>query len=196
MCDQLKVIFMTSLDDAYGDGPPVSRPRQAAAGGALVAVGVLAIVGAMGAVWTGGEGTTAKLYAGLAAGVGIPLMLLGIVVVLPASRRTRVGALFGTLLASGGLWLFQYAYPTRWTRTANSLAFETLLLYGVGCAVAVWFVFTAIANTRLRNNPQGTVSLEVVTQGETKTVEVSHREYRELVSDGGDPSDYIDNLDD
>jgi hypothetical protein len=185
---------MTSLDEAYDEDSAVSRPRQAAVGGALLGVGVLAIMGAIAAVWTGGESTTAKLYAGLAAGGSIPLMLLGIVVVLPASRRSRLGVLFGTALTGGGLWLFQYAYPTRWTRTAEPLAFETLLLYGVGCAIGLWFVFTAIANTRLRNNPQGTVSLEVVTQGETKTVEVSHREYRELVSDGGDPSDYIDDL--
>lgn len=188
---------MTSLDEAYDGDSPVSRPRQAAAGGTLVGIGVLAIVAAMAAVWTGGQSTSAKLSAGLAAGVGIPLMLLGIVVVLPASTRTRVGVLFGTLLSGSGLWLFQYAYPSRWTRTADPLAFETLLLYGLGCAIAVWFVFTAIANTRLRNNPQGTVSLEVVTQGETKTVEVSHRKYRELVSDGGaDPSEYLDDLKD
>ncbi|MXR51233.1 hypothetical protein GRX03_06400 [Halovenus sp. WSH3] len=186
---------MTSLDEAYTRDSPVSRPRQAAVGGTLVGVGVLAIIGAVAAVWTGGESTAAKLYAGIAAGVGIPLMFSGIVVVLPASRRTRIGVLFGTLLSGGGVWLFQYAYPDRWTRTADPLAFETLFLYGIGCAIAVWFVFTAIANTRLRNNPQGTVSLEVITQGETKTVEVSHREYREIVSDGGNPSDYIDDLD-
>lgn len=184
---------MTSLDEAYGGESPVSRPRQAVAGGALVGLGVVAIVVAMVAVWTGSN-TAAKQTAGVAAGVGIPLMLIGIVVALPASRRTRLGVVVGTALSVGGVWLFQYAYPTRWTRTADPLAFETLLLYGVGCAIAVWFVFTAIANTRLRNNPQGTVSLEVVMQGETKTVEVSHREYQQLLSDGGDPSDYLDDL--
>jgi thiol:disulfide interchange protein len=186
---------MTSLDEAYGDESAVSRPRQSFAGGALVGLGVLAIVAAMAAVWAG-NGTAAKQAAGIAAGVGIPLMLIGIVVALPASRRTRVGVIIGTVLSAGGVWLFQYAYPDRWTRTANPLAFETLLIYGVGCAIAVWFVFTAIANTRLRNNPQGTVSLEVVMQGETKTVEVSNREYRKIVSDGGDPTYYIDDLED
>jgi hypothetical protein len=186
---------MTSLDEAYGGDSPVSKPRQAIAGGTLVGLGVLAIVAAMAALWTGSD-TAAKRTAGIAAGVGIPLMLVGIVVALPASRRTRLGVVVGTALSAGGVWLFQYAYPTRWTRTANPLAFETLFLYGVGCAIGVWFVFTAIANTRLRNNPQGTVSLEVVMQGETKTVEVSHREYQQLVSDGGDPSDYLDDLED
>jgi len=187
---------MTSLDEAYGEDSPVSRPRQAVAGGAVVGAGVLAIVTAMAAVWIGGESTTAKLYAGLAAGVGIPLLLLGIIIVLPASRRSRFGVLLGTVLSGGGVWLFNYAYPDRWTRTADPLAFETLLLYGIGCIIAVWFVFTAIVTTRLRNNPQGTVSVEVVTQGETKTVEVSRRKYRSLVSDGGDPSEYIDELKD
>ena len=184
---------MTSLDEAYGGDSPVSRPRQAVTGGALVGLGVLAIVGAIAAVWTGSD-TAAKQTAGIAAGIGIPLMLVGIVVALPASRRTRLGVVVGTLLSAGGVWLFQYAYPTRWTRTADPLAFETLLLYGVGCAIGVWFVFTAIANTRLRNNPQGTVSLEVVMQGETKTVEVSHHEYQEILSDGGDPTEHIEDL--
>ena len=184
---------MTSLDEAYGGESSLSRPRQTFAGGALVGLGVLAIVVAMAAVWAG-NGLPAKQTAGIAAGLGIQLMLVGIVVALPASGRTRVGVVVGTALSVGGVWLFQYAYPDRWTRTANPLAFETLLLYGVGCAIAVWFVFTAIANTRLRNNPQGTVSLEVVMQGETKTVEVSNREYQQIVSDGGDPTDYIDEL--
>jgi hypothetical protein len=187
---------MPSLDEAYNQRHGLSSPRRVLGGTALLAAGALAIVVAMVLVWSGGDNTTAKLYAGIAAGSGIPAMLLGVVVVLPASLRQRIGVLSGTGLAFGGVSLFQYAYPFRWTRTANSLAFETLLLYGVGCALAVWFVFAAIASTRLRNNPQGTVSLEVIRQGETRTVELSREQYREVVSDGGDPTEYIDGFDD
>lgn len=187
---------MPSLDEAYNQRHGLSSPRRVFGGAALLGVGALAIVAAMALVWLGDGSTTAKLYAGLAAGCGVPAMLLGVVVVLPATTRQRLGVLFGTALAAGGVSLFQYAYPSRWTRTADPIAFETLLLYGVGCALALWFVFAAIATTRIRNNPQGTVSLEVVRQGETRTVELSREQYREVVSDGGDPTEYIDGFDD
>ena len=187
---------MPSLDEAYNQRQGLSNPRRVLGGAALLAVGALAIVVAMALVWFGGDSTTAKLYAGIAAGAGIPTMLLGIVVVLPASRRQRVGVLLGTVLSVSGVYLFQYAYPSRWTRTADPLAFETLFLYSVGCALALWFVFAAIASTRIRNNPQGTVSLEVIRQGETRTVEISRKQYRQVLSDGGDPSEFIDGFDD
>ncbi len=184
---------MTSLEDAYS-GRGVSR--RVLAGGAMLTAGALAIIAAIGFVWLGNASTTVKLYAGLSAGVGVPAMLLGVVVVLPASRRQRLGVITGTVLAGAGISLFWYAYPARWTRTSDPLAFETLLVYGIGCAIALWFVFSAIASTRLRNNPHGTVSLEVIRQGETKTVEVSHQEYQHLISDGGDPESYIKELQD
>jgi len=183
---------MTSLDEAY-NGREISR--RVLAGGTLLTAGALSILAAIALVWLGTASTTVKLYAGITAGVGVPAMLLGVVVVLPASRRQRLGVLAGTTLAAAGISLFWYAYPARWTRTADPLAFETLLVYGLGCAIALWFVFSAIASTRLRNNPQGTVSLEVIRQGETKTIEVSHREYQNLVSDGGDPEQYIKEID-
>lgn len=178
---------MTSLDEAYN--PRWSRlrnPRRVIAGMVLVVVGVLAVLVAMGLVGFRGDSTTAKQYAGVAAGLGIPALLLGVVVVLPASRRTRLGVVAGTLVSGAGVALFWQVYPGRWTRTADPLAFETMMLYGLGCAIALWFVFTAIATFRLRNNPQGTVRLEVVRQGNTRTVQVSNEQYRKLVNDGGD----------
>lgn len=186
---------MTSLDEAYSNRDGLADSRRAVVGLGLLTVGALTIATAIGLIWFGSNTPTIKSYAGLTAGVGIPVMLLGVVAVLPASRRQRLGVIFGTFLAGGGVWLFSYAYPTRWTRTADPLAFETLTLYGIGCAIALWFVFSTIASTRLRNNPHGTVSLEVITQGRTRTVELSHTEYRDLLSDGGDPEKVIKELD-
>lgn len=185
---------MTSLDDAYSRSPRDSLSGRVLAGAVLLTVGALAIVAAIGLVWLGTTNTTTKLWAGITAGLGIPAMLAGVVVVLPASFRQRLGVAIGTALATVGIWLFRYAYPDRWTRTANPIAFETLLVYGLGCAIALWFVFGAIATTRLRNNPQGTVSLEIIQEGETKTIEVDRSEYRNLVSDGGDATEYLDEL--
>lgn len=188
---------MQSLDEAYDSRwASVRNPRRVAAGLVLVGAGALAVLAALVVLAVGGASTTANLYAGVLAGLGVPAMLLGVVVVLPASRRARVGVLAGTVLAVAGVVAFWFVYPERWTRTADPLAFETLMLYGVGCAIALGFVFSALATFRLRNNPQGTVSLEVVRQGETETIEVSHERYRSLVSDGGDAEDIIRELDD
>jgi hypothetical protein len=187
---------MTSLDEAYSRSAQPQRLRRIVGGGALVVVGVVGVLAAMALVWVGGDTTAAKTQAGVAAGVAVPVMLLGVVVVLPASTRQRVGVVAGALLSWGGVWLFWNAYPDQWTRTAESMAFETLSLYGAGCALALWFVFAAIASLRLRNNPQGTVSLEVVRQGKTQTIEVSQREYSQLVSDGGDPEQIVERLND
>ncbi len=185
---------MTSLDEAYNQRESAADARVLA-GGCLLAIGALAIVASLGLLGVGSNTPTVKRHAGIIAGLGIPAMLLGVVSVLPASRRQQLGVIVGTALSGVGIWLFSYAYPTRWTRTSDPLAFETLTLYGVGCAIALWFVFSTIASTRLRNNPQGTVSLEVVRQGDTKTVEVSQKEYRKLTSDGGNAEAVIRELD-
>jgi len=185
---------MPSLDEAYdSDGGDTSR--RVLAGLALVGVGALAVVVAVAVLAVGGDTVTAKASAGTAAGLGIPTMLLGVVVVLPAAARTRLGVVAGSVLAVGGVVLFRHAYPTRWTRTADPLAFETAVVYGFGCAVALWFVFVAIASFRRRNSPQGTVHLELVRQGETRTIEVSRDRYRKLVGDGGDAENLIRELD-
>jgi hypothetical protein len=186
---------MTSLDEAYSRSAQPQRLRRIVGGGALVVVGVVGVLAAMALVWVGGDTTAAKTQAGVAAGVAVPVMLLGVVVVLPASTRQRVGVVAGALLSWGGVWLFWNAYPDQWTRTAESMAFETLSLYGAGCALALWFVFAAIASIRLRNTPAGTVTLELVRQGGTRTVELSRDRYESLVSDGGDPRDVIRELD-
>ena len=188
---------MQSLDEAYGrtraDDP---RSRRVIAGLALVAGGVVAVFAALLLLALEGDTTAANLRAGAIAGTGIPVMLLGVVVVLPASLHERIGVVLGTVLSAVGVGLFWHAYPARWTQTANSLAFETLLVYGLGCAVALWFVFTAIATFRRRNNPHGTVQLEVVRQGKTQTVKVSNDRYRDIVSDGGDAEAVINELED
>lgn len=187
---------MTSLDEAYSQRQSSARdPRRTVVGLALVGAGVVALVVAMAAIWLDGDGVGAKRFAGTVAGLGIPALLLGVVVVLPASSRSRLGVVVGTLVASVGVFLFRYAYPNRWTRTAESLAFETAMFYGVGCAIALWFVFTAIATFKRRNNPQGTVRLEVVRQGETKTVRVTDEQYESLVNDGGQADRLIEEID-
>lgn len=186
---------MPSLDEAYDRRWEGLRdPHRVGAGLVLAGVGALAVLAAMGVLAVRPESTGAKQAAGIAAGLGIPAMFLGVVVVLPASRRDRLGVLAGAGLTLLGVALFWYAYPGRWTRTADPLAFETLGLYAAGCAIALWFVFSALASTRLRNVPHGTVELEVVREGETRTIEVSRDRYQNLVGDGGSAEEVLSEL--
>jgi len=187
---------MPSLDEAYDGGQWTERdPWQVRGGLALGLVGAFAVLGAIGLVAVAGDATAAKGQAGVLAGLGVPAMLLAVVFVLPASTRQRLGVVFGSAVTVVGVWLFAHAYPARWTRTADPLAFETVMVYGLGGAVALWYVFTALATVRLRNNPQGTVQLEIVRDDGTRTVEVSRDRYNEMVSDGGDASAVIEELD-
>ena len=186
---------MPSLEEAYDrrwDG--LRDPHRVGVGLVLVGVGALAVVVAMGLVALRPESDGAKRAAGIAAGLGVPSMLLGVVVVLPTSRRNRLGVLAGTGLTVLGVVLFWYAYPDRWTRTTDPMAFETLGAYAAGCAIGLWFVFSALASTRLRNVPHGTVELEVVREGETRTVEVSRDRYQDIVGDGGETVESLPGL--
>jgi len=186
---------MHSLDDAYGRSRLDGRdPRLVYGGAVVVAAGAFALLVGLWLVARGGDQVLAKKYAGLFAGVGVPAMLCGVVFVLPANRRQRAGVLAGALLTLAGVALFWHVYPAQWTRTGQSLAFPTALVYGLGGAVALWFVFTAIASTRLRNTPAGTVTLELVRSGSTRTVRLSRDRYESLVSDGGNPADVIREL--
>lgn len=189
---------MQSLADTY-DRPDYfdgRDPRRVYAGMALLAAGVLALCVALALVAIGGDTVGAKAWAGLLGGLGVPALLGGVVIVLPASTRERAGVLLGAFLTVVGVTLFWHVYPTRWTRTAEPLAFETVFVYGVGVAVALWFVFTAIATAHIRNDPPGSVTLELVRAGGTETVEVSRDRYDALVSDGGDPRDLIREIED
>jgi hypothetical protein len=197
---------MESLGDAYGGSRWDGRdPRRVYAGVVLFAVGVLAVVAGicivttpLGALLGAESATEAQAIAGVLAGLGVPASLASVVVVLPATRREQLGVLVGTVCCVVGVGLFEHAYPGRWTGTAESLAFPTTTVYFVGGSLAFWFVFTAVASYRTRNNPHGTVRLELKREGETKTVELSRHEYSEykraVRGDGGETEDVIREL--
>lgn len=197
---------MESLGDAYTGSRFEDRdPRRVYAGAALIAVGVVALVAAI-VIGTasvnelvGADGLVeAQGVAGVIAGFAVPALMIGVVVVLPASRRERLGVLAGTVLCVAGVWLFTQFYPQRWTDGANPMAFPTMLTYFAGGCVAFWFVFTAIAEFHVRNNPRDTVNLELKRQGETKTVQLSRQEYKQyrnaIRGDGGQTEQVIQEL--
>lgn len=188
---------MRSLDEAYSRRRAGHDRRRVAGGAGLGFAGAVAVLGAISLVAVAGDATTAKRYAGVLAGLGIPAMLLAVVVVLPAGWQNRAGVVVGSGLTVVGVVVFWRVYPTRWTGAADPLVFETAVVYGLGGAVALAFVFLAIATVRRRNSPQGTVRLAVNRDGGTETVEVSQREYRRVrqsMSDGGNAEQIIEDL--
>ncbi|WP_424001482.1 DUF7139 domain-containing protein [Haloarcula salina] len=188
---------MENLGDAYTSRRWEGRdPRRVVAGATLGVCGALAVVAAILLVTTPLSaflGATAPHAAeklgGTLGGLGIPAMLLSVVAVLPSSRREQVGVGSGAALCLVGIALFQVAYPYNWTVGGQTFAFETTMAYFLGSCVAFWFVFTAMASFRRRNDPHGTVKLEIAHKGETKTVQVSPEEYRRYTravrGDGG-----------
>jgi hypothetical protein len=197
---------MESLGDAYTGSRWDGRdPRRVYAGATLgtLGVGALFVSALIGTGWAnsllGVTGTVeAQGIAGVVGGLGLPALMVGVVAVLPASRRERLGVLAGAMGCVAGVWLFTRAYPLRWAGEPNSLAFPTMLTYFAGGCLALWFVFTAIADFRVRNNPSGTVSLELSRNGGTKTVQLSRDEYRSyraaLRGDGGETEQVIREL--
>jgi len=96
--------------------------------------------------------------------------------VLPADRRTRAAAVVGAAVMCLGVALFAHAYPHQWvggpSPELTDLTLPTAGLYFLGAATALWSVFVGVANFKTRNDPGGTVTMEVTHKGETKIIEV------------------------
>ena len=198
---------MPSLSEAYTDrraGRGERDPRRIALGAAVSLLGALALLCSLLVATTPLSGVLGaetpyevKHLAGVLAGVGGPVVLLGVVAVLPSKRRQQAGVVLGAAVAFAGVWLFSYAYPSRWVLSADPLVFETAVVYFLGGAIALWFVFVAIANFKRRNDPHGTVTLEIRREGETRRVEVTPNElqqYRQAVGDGGTDAGIVEEI--
>jgi hypothetical protein len=173
---------MTSLSEAYGGrGGSEVDPRRLYLGvGSFVAGTLLLVAGlfvAAEVVLPSGYGSAeARRLGGVLGGVGVPMVLLGVMTVLPADRSTRVAAVVGAGVMCLGVALFAYAYPYHWVSgprpELTDLTLPTAGLYFVGAATTLWSVFIGVANFKTRNDPGGTVTMEVTHKGETKVIEV------------------------
>jgi len=175
---------MTSLSEAYGDvpGTDVSLSRLYLGiglflgGSALLALGIV-VAGTNWVVPAGDVPGTARLYGGVLGGLGVPAVVLGAFTVLPSGRATKAAAVVGAAVSVLGVGLFWHAYPCQWIGTTCAdagpiLTLPTAALYSFGMLTAFWCLFAGIANFKTRNDPGGTVTMELVRRGETKVIEV------------------------
>ena len=173
---------MTSLSEAYGGrGRSEVDPRRLYLGvGSFVAGTLLLVAGIVVAAEvvlpSGSTSGEARQLGGVLGGVGVPLVLLGVLTVLPADRNTRVAAVVGAAVMCLGVALFAHAYPTQWVGgprpDLTDLTLPTAGLYFIGAATTLWSVFVGVANFKTRNDPGGTVTMQVTHKGETKVIEV------------------------
>ncbi|GAB3702905.1 DUF7139 domain-containing protein [Halorubrum pallidum] len=177
---------MTSLSEAYGGrGRSEVDPRRLYLGVGSFVVGTLLLVAgilvAAEVVLPSGYGSgAARRAGGVLGGAGVPLLLLGVMTVLPADRKTRATAVIGAAVMCLGVALFAYAYPYHWVGgprpELTDLTLPTAGLYFLGAATTMWSVFVGVANFKTRNDPGGTVTMEVTHKGETKVIEVGREQ--------------------
>lgn len=169
---------MNGLTEAYTGGGADASVRRHAVGCGLFLAGVMLV--ALGVVF----GTTdllagvgyglyeSRRIAGTLAGVGVPALLLGVVVVLPGERRVRLVAAVGGALAAMAVVWFWTVYPAHWAGYGLDRTLPVSALYLVGLTITSIGLFVGVARFKTRNAPGGTVSLSVLRKGETRIVEV------------------------
>lgn len=175
---------MASLSEVYGARGV--EPRQLWAGVGLFAVGVVLVAAGVLAATTdlltdaGYHVFEARQLAGVLAGLGLPASMLGVVAVLPASRRVRATAGVGTAVAVLGVALFTWAYPHRWIGGSGPNTTPLVVaVYAFGALTACVCLFWTVATFKARSDPGGTVHIEVTDAG-TRVVSASENLRRRL----------------
>ncbi|MFD1564219.1 hypothetical protein ACFR99_11740 [Haloarchaeobius amylolyticus] len=171
---------MTSLTEVYDGTAPGVTSRQLYAGTALVGLGaVLAVVAVLVATTDLfgeyavelSDGMSAQFagirVGGVLAGLSVPTALVGVFVVLPASRRVQAAAVISASLCLLGVALFWHAYPTHWRGYGQQLTLEVSVVYLLGLLTSVWSLFSAVATFKRRNDPGGSLQMNVTRHNKT-----------------------------
>jgi hypothetical protein len=137
---------MTLVDD-------IRQSREALAAIALVATGVaLLFVGTLTAttdvfdLFIGSTTEEAWWTAGVLAGLGLPIAVVGVFVVLPATDFQRLGAAVGLAVAVLGVILFALSFPHQWQGDAVDRSLLVVLTYLTGALLTITYLFLAVAN--------------------------------------------------
>jgi hypothetical protein len=193
LCKKAETGSMTSLTEVYEGGAGGANLRRLYLGVGLFVVGAALTIG--GILIGASSGVAAALgynlieareIAAVLAGVGVPVTFLGITVVLPpAGRRVRTAAVAGAVVCLFGVVIFAEVYPKQWYGDAVDNTLPVVAVYVLGTLVSFWSLFTAVANFKTRNDPGGTVKLEITKEGKTKVVEVSSNDLRQQLGGVG-----------
>lgn len=180
---------MASLAEVYerkGRSGGHASPQQVVMGVSLFLVGAVMVI--IGLVLASTEILSlvgvgrfeSRRIAGLLGGLGVPAVFVGILSVLPAGDRIRLAAAIGAGVAVVGVALFWTVYPSQWLGASvdRHYTFETTAIYFLGTFVTFWCFFVAVVNFKTRNDPGGTVELEVIKAGQTRIVEVDRSAIR------------------
>ncbi len=177
---------MASLTEVYR-GTGGAGLRRLYAGVALFGIGAILVTAGLVVASTGiGSRLGLGLYssrelAGVLGGIGFPAVLLGTMVALPrASRGLRTAAAVGAAVCLFGVAMFVNWYPVDWIGGSGNTTMTMVVAatYFAGTILTTWSLFTAVANFKARNDPGGTITLEITKAGETRVVEVSNDELR------------------
>ncbi|WP_254530518.1 DUF7139 domain-containing protein [Natrinema gelatinilyticum] len=171
---------MTSLTEVYDGTAPGVTSRRLYTGTALVLLGgLLAVVAVLVATTDPVGGFVAELSGGMAAqfatvraagvlaGLSVPTVLVGVFVVLPASRRIQATAAISASLCMLGVTLFWHAYPHQWRYGSDQLTLEVSAIYLLGLLTAIWCLFAAVATFKRRNDPGGHLEMNVTRHNKT-----------------------------
>ncbi len=165
---------MTSLTEVYdGSEHSGASRRRLYAGTALVCLGaVLGVVAVLVATTDLFAGYFADQFAavraaGVLAGIGVPAALVGVFVVLPASRRVRAAAAISSSCCLLGVALFWHAYPHHWRGYGDDLTLQVSAVYLLGLATALGCLFIAVVNFKTRNDPGGMLEMNVTRTNRT-----------------------------
>jgi hypothetical protein len=179
---------MTSLTEVYEGGAGGADLRRLYVGVGLFVVGVaLTVAGIVFGTSTPAASAVglsvpygAREVAGILAGVGLPVTFLGAITVLPRARlRLRAAAGLGVVVSLAGVVAFTAVYPGNWYGMSPDHTLPVTFVYFLGALTTLWCLFVAVANFKARNDPGGTVRLEITKQGRTKVVEVSNDRLRQ-----------------
>lgn len=181
---------MASLTEVY-EGNNGAGLRRLSVGVTVFGVGALLlvtgiIIGATGVGQRFGLGLyETRELAGILGGLGLPAILIGMITVLPrSSTHIRIAAGVGAVICVVGLFLFRGAYPIDWVGGSGNASMTLIVAttYVGGALISSWSLFTAVANFKARNDPGGTVSLEITQGGETRIVDVEGDSLRRTLS--------------
>jgi hypothetical protein len=169
---------MAGLSDVFGDNFGPSR-RRVFAGVGLFFAGTAAVAAAVVLGTIGLDGMTtfeARRAAGTLAGLGVPATVLGVLAVLPASRRVYAAAAVGAGVCVLGVALFWTVFSSPfWAGTGGrpSYRLPVAVVYAFGGLVDVGALLAGLATVRERRAPGGTARLTVTERGRVEIVDAS-----------------------